>query len=184
MMTRLFSRRALAAFALAAGVLAAGAALAREVGIAAFYGRWQGGGLSESEISVHFQVSSRDLDVHIRPEGDGFAITWTTIQRQKGPADNPTPVNKTTSMTFVPTGKPNVWRAREATDPLAGPFAWATLRGQTLTVNSMAVDANGGFELQIYQRTLTGNGMELDYTRIKDGDQVRTAKGRLVKYAN
>ena len=152
--------------------------------ISAFFGQWRGAGLSESEISVHFQVSARDLDVRIQPAGTGgFTITWTTIQRQKGAAGAPEAVNKGTTMTFLPEGKPNVFRAQGSADPLKGPFAWARIQDRTLTVHSLEIAADGGFELQVYDRTLTGSGMELNYTRTKDGDQVRTARARLIKYA-
>lgn len=163
----------------------AGPAPAADQPISAFFGQWRGAGLSESEISVHFQVSARDLDVRIQPAGTGgFTITWTTIQRQKGAAGAPDAVNKGTTMTFVPEGKPNVFRAQGSADPLKGPFAWARIQDRTLTVHSLEIDAKGGFELQVYDRTLTGSGMELNYTRTKDGDQVRTARARLIKYAD
>ncbi len=42
---------------------------------------------------------------------------------------------------------------------------------------------DGGYEVQSYARTLTAQGMDLVYGRVRDGDTVRTVKGKLVKYA-
>jgi hypothetical protein len=161
-----------------------GAAWAADVAIAAIYGRWQGTAMSESELSVYFQLTSRDLDVLIAPEGKGFYINWTTIQRQRGDVAKPRAVNKSTKMSFVPTDKPNVWRATGASDPLVGPYAWARLKDNTLTVHSLEVQPDGGFELQVYARTLADTGMTLAFSRSKNGERIRTAKGRLIKVAD
>ena len=159
------------------------AALAKDVAINAFYGKWSGSAMSETEISTHFQVTSRDLDVRIEPAGAGFLLSWTTIQRQKGAANNPTAVNKTTTMSFMPTDKPNIWRSSEASDPLRGVYAWARIKERTLTVNTLRITDDGGYEMQTYDRTLAPEGMLLRFTRHRDGEQLRTAKGRLVKDA-
>ena len=67
---------------------------AQTVPINAFYGKWIGSGVSQSESSIAFRYSHRDLNVTVIPAGSGFAISWTTIQRKKGDPNNPTPVKK------------------------------------------------------------------------------------------
>ena len=47
----------------------------------------------------------------------------------------------------------------------------------------MVIDDNGAYQLQRYERALSGLGMALTFTRLRDGEEVRTAKGRLVKTA-
>lgn len=173
--------------ALAAAGLAPQPASAQtpDLSIAAFYGIWKGNALSESELSTYFRLTERDLDVIVRPSPRGFTITWTTVLRQKGDPANPEVQRKSTSLRFVPSDRPNIWRATTSGDPLAGrPLAWARIKGQTLTINSMVIEEDGGFEMQIYNRTLSGLGMALEFTRLKDGEPVRTAKGRLIKYAD
>ena len=59
----------------------AGAAAQDTVSISAFYGQWSGSGVSESNVSLYFRLTSRDLDVTIAPEGNGFVVNWTTVQR-------------------------------------------------------------------------------------------------------
>jgi hypothetical protein len=171
------------AVCLTAVLTVAAPALARDVSIAAFMGQWSGNGLSESADSVYFQLTARDLDVQIKPAPSGFSVSWTTVQRQKGDTRAPTAVDKTTTLTFAATDKRNVWRATEAGDPMGSGYAWARIKESTLTISIMQVASDGGFELQVFDRTLSGNGMELRFARFRDGERVRTAKGRLVKVA-
>jgi len=177
-------RLVVSALALTAA-LAAAPLGAQELSIAAFYGHWKGSGISESETSLYFRLTARDLDVVIRPEGAGFNVAWTTVQRQKGDPDNPDVVRKSSSLSFVPSGRPGIWRGATSADPIAGgTLAWARIKGRTLTLNSMAIGDDGGHEMQVYQRTLNDLGMSLEFTRLKDGEPVRTAKGRLIKFAD
>src|ERR1041384_3540612 len=97
-----------------------------EVSIAAFYGLWVGSGLSATSMSQAFQMTQRDFDVEIRPDADGFRLTWTTVKRQKGDPKNPQVSRSQASLTFRPAGGRNVWRSVENGDLLNGkPYAWA-----------------------------------------------------------
>jgi hypothetical protein len=62
-----------------------------------------------------------------------------------------------------------------------GELSWARVIGNTLTVFLMSVRKDGAYELQQYDRKILPTGMELVFTRVRDGDTVRTVKGRLVK---
>ncbi len=184
----MLGRKTLRSLVLLVGLAAAalpGVLHAQELSIAAFYGTWRGSALSESAVSVYFRLSERDLDVVIGPSGSGFTITWTTVLRQSGDPTNPTVKRRSTTLDFAPAGRPGLWRALNSGDPVAGqPAIWARVKDRTLTINSMVVSDDGGFEMQVYNRTLSGLGMELEFTRVEDGEPVRTAKGRLVKHAN
>ena len=75
-----------------------------------------------------------------------------------------------------------MFRAAIDMDPLAGlPFVWARIRGRTLTVHSLLVDNEGSYEIQTYDRTLTGDGMDLKFTRVRDGQPMRSVTGKLAK---
>ncbi|HZD26827.1 MAG TPA: hypothetical protein VE631_11235 [Alphaproteobacteria bacterium] len=167
-----------------AGPAAPPARAADAVKLAAFAGKWQGSAVSESDISSRFRLTSRDIDVEIRPTGDGFDLKWQTVQRQKGEPGNPEEVLKASSLSFVQV-RPRLWRAIGNADPVesGAPYAWAHLSGQTLTVSSLQIYPDGRHEVQVYKRTLDGNGMQLEFTRAVEGEPVRTAKGRLVKVA-
>lgn len=168
-------------------VLVAGQATAQDVSIKAFHGVWRGNALSESNISTHFRVTARDLDVEIRPFGaGGFTVHWATVLRQKGDPNAPAEVLKEAQVAFiVDENRKNVWKAATQGDPIQGKgYYWARLEGQTLSVYALGIGQDGTSELQIYRRTLTGGGMELEFTRNVDGESIRTAKGRLIKFAN
>ena len=49
--------------AITATLFATGAWAQSSVGIGAFFGEWSGSAISESNISVNFQLTARDMDV-------------------------------------------------------------------------------------------------------------------------
>ena len=157
-------------------------AMAKDLPISAFKGDWRGNAISESNVSVSFPITSRDIDVDIKPTAEGdFSITWRTLLRQKGTPEDPKEVLKETTLTFIKTDEKNVWKDSKAGDVYAGDtISWAQLKNQTLTVYVMAISGSGGYDMQIYKRTLTGVNMELDFTAIRDGAIRRTAKGQLI----
>lgn len=171
------------AAALFLAMLTAPAARADDLAISAFYGDWQGNAISESGISLYFQLTVRDLNVRIEPrEGEGFVLYWSTVQRQTGDPDAPTERLRETRLEFVPREGSTVWWGTATGDPRdGGQVQWARIDGNTLIVNSFAVREDGSSELQTYYRTLTERGMELDFRRVLDGEVVRTAKGVLTK---
>ena len=62
-------------------------------------------------------------------------------------------------------------------------MCWARITDRTLSVFLMTVDRNGIYELQEYNRRLTGSGMDLMFRSWRDGDRLRTVTGKLVKVA-
>ena len=63
-------------------------------------------------------------------------------------------------------------------------MCWARVNGNTLSLYLMTVDDNGIYEMQEYDRTLSGSGMKLTFKSWRDGDQLRSVDGRLIKTAN
>lgn len=166
-------------------ILGGGMSAARaEAGIDAFFGRWVGAGISESEVSANFQTTARDLEVIVKRHAEsGFEITWSTVQRQKGNPDDPTEKVKSTTLQFTPDAG-GLWRTG-GSDPFGGtPVAWARIDENSLIISTFTVTKQGAGETQIYRRTLSGQGMALDYRRVVDGELLRSAKARLSKYAD
>ena len=67
-------------------------------------------------------------------------------------------------------------------DPISGkdPYYWARIRGKTLWVYNIMVNDDGGYEMQVYQRTLTDDGnMRVEFQRIRDGVPQRAVSGML-----
>jgi len=158
-------------------------AAAQNLSIAAFYGTFQGNGVAENEDSAYFAMTPRDFDVVTAPVENGFTITWTSVIREGGDPKAPNVRRKSTTRTFAATGA-GIWRAKENGDPLAGgEVSWARIARNTLTIYAMTVDKGGTYEVQRYDRTLSGTGMDLTFTRLKDGERARRVKGKLIKQA-
>jgi len=167
------------------GLLLAGgpAALAAEnLPIQAFFGRFSGGGIASNEDSLFFAVTARDFDVSIAPAGKGFKIVWTSVIRGGGTPQKPEVRRKSSNKTLMPTAKARVFHCTDTGDPLAGKeMCWARIDESTLSVFLMTVDDDGIYELQEYDRRLTGAGMDLVFRSWRDGDRLRTVTGKLVK---
>jgi hypothetical protein len=149
--------------------------------IDAYFGAFSGAAVAEQSDAAA-KATFRDTKIEIRPAGSGgFAITWSTTS--PGSVSGK-PKVKTTTAVFNPTPKPNVYEAAQQGNPVAGnDFMWARLNRQTLTVYSVTTQEDGRYELQKWDRTLQGTGMQMVYTRLSDGEQSRVVRARLVKDA-
>ena len=68
----------------------------------------------------------------------------------------------------------------QAGDPVSqGHYAWARIDGRTLTVNVLEVGDEGQGRWQVYERRLTGDGMELTYRRLDPSGALRIVSGKL-----
>lgn len=165
-------------------MFAAGGAQAADLSIKAFFGKFQGGGVAENDDSLYFGVTARDFDVDIQPAETGFSVSWTSVIRGGGVPGKPESRRKTSTRTFKPSSRPGIWEAVESKDPVnGGELCWARVKNNTLTVFLMVVRKDGAYELQQYDRKIVPTGMEMVFTRLRDGDKVRSVKGRLVKVA-
>lgn len=155
---------------------------AKTLPIDAFFGTFSGGGIAQNADSVYFALTTRDFDVVIRRDGAGFRIDWTSVIRGGGDPANPDVRRKKTSKTLKPADAANVFHCADAGNPLdGGELCWARIEHNTLSVFLMTVDKDGIYELQQYDRTLSGSGMKLLFRSWRDGDRLRSVSGRLVK---
>lgn len=160
------------------------AVAAKNLTIDAFFGKFSGGGVAQNADSIYFSITARDFDVDIRPQGSGFRIDWTSVIRRGGDPAKPKVRRRQSTKTLLPTGAPGVFHCSESGDPLKGKeLCWARIDGNTLTVFLMTISRNGVYELQQYDRTLSGSGMKLLFRSWRDGDRLRSVSGRLVKIA-
>lgn len=168
----------------AALVLAAPAAHAEDadtVDIGAFVGEWGGSAIANNRDSLYFGITVRDMDVVIEEAPEGFTITWTTVIRGGGDPENPDVRRKTTTKTYAQE-QPGVYRAADAEDPLSGgAYSWARLEGNSLIIYMMGIN-EGRYAISKYVRTLTGEGMDLEFSLVRDGKAVRKVTGKLVRH--
>ncbi len=164
------------AFLLWPGVAAAQA-------IDAFVGKFAGGSV---QISGSDQAK-RDLTVEIAKDGAGFLVTWKTVIHKSSGKDEEQPADK---VRFVATKRSNIFSAASRQDmfgkqvpidPISGkdPYYWARIQGKTLSVYNIIINDDGGYEMQVYHRTLTDDGMKVEFQRIRDGAPQRSVSGIL-----
>jgi len=104
---------------------------------------------------------------------------------QGGTPDKPNVRRNSASISFVPTDDPRRFAANDRTEPVSdNGYAWARIEEGTLTVYVLRIGANGSYNLQSYARTISGSGMDLSFTRIRDGEPLRSVTGKLIKQSD
>ena len=175
--------------AVAGLALASATASAADPTIADFEGTWQGTDLQVSGDARSLALEPEDLDVQIETDRGGFRISWTGLARQIGGDLAPHQIDAS----FGQTDRPGIYAFEPGQTSFFGLFAdpatgnplqgetllWARLAGATLTVYSLAITPDGGFDLDRYARTLVDGGMDVHYTHRMENNRVVTIDGRL-----
>jgi hypothetical protein len=91
-------------------------------------------------------------------------------------------VQSDTPRLYEPMLRESMFAQRRRPDLLGGDtVAWASIRGRTLGVYALNVLEDGHYQLRVYERTLTELGMDLKFTRYRDGVAVRKLTGLLAR---
>jgi hypothetical protein len=78
--------------------------------------------------------------------------------------------------------KRNVFGHDVQLDPMKGePYVWARIHGDTLSVYSLFVAEDGGYEIQQFDRTLATGGLDLDFQSVRNGEIQRTVSTFLTR---
>ncbi len=153
--------------------------------ISDFYGKYVGSAAAKNDG----EMQPRHLDVEIRPKDKGFIVSWTTIITKK---DAPPRADSQTIFfrearrvgVFASAMKRSMFGELVPLDPLAGdPYFWAAIDGQTLSVYALIILDNRTYELQQYDRTLTEDGLDLRFIRIRNGEKLREIAAHLKRVA-
>lgn len=145
--------------------------------IARFVGTYHG---SAEVVSADGTALKRDMSVDISETDIGFRVGWTSITyRSDGEARE-----KSYLIEFVPSKRGDVFAAAMKRnvfghdvqlDPMKGePFVWSRIERDTLSVYSLYVAEDGGYEIQQFDRTLAVGGLKLEYQAIRNGAIQRT----------
>jgi len=156
---------------------------AASVDFTIFFGEYEGEAVSENDG----EVRKRDLRVNISAFRNGFTVNWISVTKRP---DGKLKRNEH-SINFLPTRRENIFRSGERKDffgnavpmdPLKGdPYVWARIHDETLTVHALHVLEDGGYEMQTYTRTRIPKGLSLRYSRVRDGEILRTVTGTLTE---
>lgn len=174
------------------GALAATLLLAAQAGAAPqdaaiedFFGAYVGNARIEEDGEF------RDIIVAIEPARKGFSIYTSTVIR-KGPvravqgvkwrSETQGFVRSKTKGLYEPLLRESMFAQRRKPNLVEGDtVAWASIRGRTLGVYALVVLEDGHYELRIYERTLTDLGLDISFTRYRDGIAVRQLTGILAR---
>jgi hypothetical protein len=144
-----------------------------------FIGKYTGKATSK----LDGKLTDRDMNFEIKKHDKGFSVRWVTIIPRKDGSTK----RKSYRIRFDVTGKKklfsaamrrNVFGAPVPLDPIKGdPYMWASIRGKTLGVYGVHVTADGGYELQVYERTLMPGGIKIIFKRIRNGTPLKEISG-------
>jgi hypothetical protein len=145
--------------------------------ISRFYGSYVG---SADVVSADGSKKPRDMSVEISAAKNGFRVMWTsTTYRADGSAKE-----KSYTIDFVPSHRDgvfasamrrNVFGHDVQLDPMKGePYVWSRIEGDTLSVYSMYVTEEGGYEIQQFDRSLAPGGLNLEFQNVRNGQILRT----------
>ena len=164
-------------------LLGAGTAGAQGGGIERFYGSYVGEAVSESGD----ELDKRDISAEISPHDKGFKVKFTVVLKR----GKDKPKRDEYTITFLPSKRPNIYSSAMRTDvfgnavpldPLVGdPYMWARREGDKFWRYALFVTETGGYEMQTYEYTLVPGGLTLRYSRVRDGEVLRTVTGKLKK---
>lgn len=137
-----------------------------------FVGSYEG---SASVISTDGTSQPRDMSVEIEETKDGFTVSWTTITYRADGSRKEKPY----TIDFEPSDRDGIFAAamrrnvfghNVPLDPMKGePYVWARVQGDTLSVFSIFVMENGGYDIQQFDRTLVDGGLQLNFKSLTDG---------------
>ena len=110
-----------------------------------------------------------------------FAAELQPLPVKLVPPDPKTGV-RPASLHFLPTTNPDIWRSERTGDPLYGQaLIWAQVTAQSFTIYTTIIPKDGSPIMTIYRRTLSGDGLALEFERIEDGKRKTHVSGLLKK---
>ncbi|NRB04658.1 MAG: hypothetical protein HRU30_15505 [Rhodobacteraceae bacterium] len=152
--------------------------------IARFVGDYEG---MAQILRADGTAQARNMSVAIDETSEGFSVNWTSGTRR---ADGSLKT-KSYEIDFKPSAREGIFAAAQKKnifghavqlDPMKGePYVWAQIIDDTLTVYSLYVTDDGGYEMQQYDRTLAEGGLNLNFQIIKNGEPLRSVSTFLVK---
>lgn len=137
-------------------------------------------------------VEQRDMDIVIEPfRNGGFRIVWINVTLVDGRRDVPGVQRRVEEVIFTPSSRAGLYteemprslfEKRPELNPMQGQAVrWARIEDRTLRVYSFAVLQDGGYELQVYDRILTEQGLDILFGRIVNGTVLRQISGHTVR---
>ena len=112
---------------------------AAEGGIEAFYGRFQGEGITQDPNTLYFGFDERTVDVEIGPDGQGFFVDWTTVILVGAMMPLSTAISETGAAQMLAEGLISVVGPAGPRALLAGLFVLTAVLGQVISNTATAL---------------------------------------------
>ena len=155
-----------------------------------FFGSYEG----KTSFLTDSGAFKRDLRVTIQPLGQlgvpdvsGFRLDWTIETLKEGDGEA---IAKSFAYNLAQVGEDDLYvpvphiasnadldRPNDPREEIQS--LWAVIRGQTLSVYALVVTASGEYDMQIYDRTLTAHGLDLNFERFTRGKRTRFIRAAL-----
>jgi hypothetical protein len=167
----------------------ASSALARDLSIQEFFGVYVGRArVLDSQGKL---VGERDLDFSIEPAKlGGFSVHWISVELVNGRRDVPGVERRVLDSDFqapdngfyAEDTRRTLFARRKDPDLMAGDtLRWARVHGTVLSVYAVAIADDGGYEVQVYNRTRTEDGLEIDFRRIVNDVVELVVEGQAIR---
>ncbi|KEA62331.1 hypothetical protein ADIMK_3471 [Marinobacterium lacunae] len=166
-------------------LIASGIVFADDRKIEEFFGSYIGHAESSEELGRDMSVTIGGID-----DSTDYFVKWSTVihkshDRTKRVTYNIRFTQSKRKSLQVSAMARDVFGKPIPLDPLKGdPLFWARIKGDTHTVYAMIITDDGGFDLQVYNRTLTEDGLSLEFIRQNDDQSVRKIHANLIRVSN
>lgn len=136
-------------------------------------------------------IGKRDLDITIEAARmGGFKVSWISVELVDGRRDVPGVERRILESsfhgprdgTYAEDTRKTLFATRDRSNILHGDtLRWARIEGDVLSVFSLAVPPEGGYEVQAYERRLTETGLDISFRRIVNDRVVLRVEGQAVR---
>lgn len=149
-------------------------------------------GVATELDSTGARTGERHIDFIVTPaRRRGFSIEVISVRLVDGRRDVPGVRRRVRELTFLPHDDEGIYVARgdfspfeeqEGPDVLAGdPIIWAYIEGPSMFITSLALRADGRYDLEVFERRIVPGGLEVNYERSLDGRTGRRVIGTLIR---
>ena len=154
---------------------------------AADFDRFVGSYSGSAQVEYNGESHHRDMSVVIAPTTTGFEVKWKSVSHKSSGRIK----EKEYTIGFQPSERDGIYSSTMGVnlfgnavplDPMKGdPYVWSRISGDLLTVYSLHIYMDGGYEMQEYNRTLASGGLDLEYLRIRNGKKLKSIRVFLKK---
>ncbi len=143
-------------------------------------------GVRVVEATVRPTLTPADIHLDVRARDEGFVLRWQSLTESADIKHHYEVVFDKTTLPgiFLAGMRCNVFGHSIPLDPARGePYVWAHLAEDRLTLYAMSIANDGSHDLSRYRYRRDGNGLTLEFRRMKDDQPLESARAVLRRIA-